>query len=160
MPGRPRKPYLMHVAQGTERAYVKAQNAESLKLKPGSVGDCPAWLPPEGCEEWKRLTGDEDYRRCLSPSTRGALIDYCNLFGRMIRAERRMPEWVDGKATEDLSMPDGSIVPAPRERFIASERQNLHSLRMQLGLTPASASKAKDVTAAVPATNDPWSKLG
>lgn len=140
---RPAKPLALHIVQGTTRSRVKKREKGSLHLAPGSVGECPAWLPPEGREEWARLVADPDYSRCLAPSHRGTLIDYCNLYGRMVRHERRQPMWVDGVELQPQTMPTGEVVAPPWESMSASERQTLHSLRMQLGLTPASQSKVK-----------------
>lgn len=138
MAGRPAKPMRLHVLQGTKRAHHAARENE-LNLKPGDLGPCPAWLPPESRTEWKRLTTDRDYSRCLAPAHRGALIDYCNLYGKMERSERELPRWVNGK--EAAPGLDGT--PPPVETLTSTERNLLHSLRMQLGLTPASQSKVQ-----------------
>lgn len=155
--GRPAKPYALHIAQGTDRSRVKKREADTLKLKPGSVGSCPSWICPEGREEWNRLTRDKDYSRCLVPSMRGTMIRYCSMYGRMIRTEREMVAWVDGKELRPILNEDGSVkVEAPRQKFSVSEGQTLHSLSMQLGLTPASQSK---VHVPVEAADDGWSDL-
>lgn len=134
----------LHVVQGTKRSRHKGRENE-LSLKPGSVGSCPAWLSPESKTEWKRLTEDKDYSRCLAPAHRGALIDYCNLYGRMERSERRLTQWVNG-----------AEVPGSVEVLTSSERNNLHSLRMQLGLTPASQAKVQMPTSEA---NDEWAQF-
>lgn len=148
---RPAKPMALHVVEGTKRSRHAGRENE-LSLKPGSVGECPKWLPPEGKAEWKRLTTDRDYSKCLAPAHRGALIDYCNLYGRMERSERRLPRWIDGK----VAPPDPETGQPPAEFLSSSERNNLHSLRMQLGLTPASQSKVQ-----IPKTetHDEWAQF-
>lgn len=142
-----RKPYALHIAQGTNRARVEKREAGAVHLTPGSVGECPAWISPEGREEWDRLVNDPEYGAILCPVQRGTLIDYCNLYGRMIRSERRMLEWQDGKPAED-----GRI-----EKLQQSEGNRLHSLRMQLGLTPASQSKVQAPVKSSP--ESPWAAL-
>jgi P27 family predicted phage terminase small subunit len=139
MAGRPAKPMALHVVHGTVRKERHGKRVNELRMKPGNLGACPNWLPPEGIEEWKRLTTDREYSKCLSPAHRGALIDYCNLYGRMERSERQLPKWVDGK----IAPADAETGIAPVEFLTSSERNNLHSLRMQLGLTPASQSKVQ-----------------
>lgn len=134
-----RKPQALHIIHGTERARDKQKRKRELCLKAGPVGDCPAWINPEGREEWNRLTSDPDYSPVLAPAMRGTMIDYCNLYGRMIRAEQKLSVWVEKQETEQSD----AKVDGPREAINASERQTLHSLRMQLGLTPASQSKVK-----------------
>lgn len=143
MPGRPAKPKALHIVHGTARKSRMAKRAGELELKPGSIGKCPTWICPEGREEWTRLVKDAEYASVLAPVMRGAVIDYCNLYGRMVRAERRLPMWVDGKEAPAETKRKGKVIPPPRETISASERQTLHSLRMQLGLTPASQSKVK-----------------
>jgi P27 family predicted phage terminase small subunit len=138
-----RKPQALHIIHGTERARDKQRRKKELCLKGGSVGECPSWINPEGREEWNRLTSDPDYSPVLAPAMRGTMIDYCNLYGRMIRHERQLPEWVDGRESQEIVNENGSIIPPLVEKLSASQRQTLHSMRMQLGLTPASQSKVK-----------------
>ncbi len=153
MPGRPPIPFATHEARGTKRSYVKKREAEALSVATGPVGDPPEWISPEGREEWARIIGNEDYVRALTPVDRGAMIDYCNLYGVMVRASRRLPAWIDGAPA---SIPDAEGV-IEREKLGASERQTLHSLRMQLGLTPASRPKVK--APAAKAGDDEWARF-
>lgn len=116
---RPTKPQALHILEGTNRKAADEKRANDLVLPAGAVGDPPEWLLGEGLAEWSRLTQDEHYKVVLSPVHRGALIEYCVLFGRMIE---------DAKGGDKMN---------------SSQRQTFHSLRMQLGITPASQSKVK-----------------
>lgn len=131
---RPRKPTALHVIQGTMRASTKKQRENTLELEPGSPGDAPEWFDATARDEWERLTKDPDYSQVLSAVHRGALIEYCVLFGRMMAEARG-----DGKIS-------------------ASERQTLNSLRMQLGITPASQSKVKTTGKQQP--KNKWADVG
>jgi hypothetical protein len=95
-------------------------------------------LGPYGREEWDALTGHEDYRRVLNPLFRGVLIEYCILWNRMVRTEK-------GETVEK------------DERITGTERQMLQSLRMQLGITPASSAKVKAPVAQPVA--DEWARF-
>lgn len=125
MAGRPPIPLELHKARGTDRTRVHNREKGCLQIDASSVGRCPAWLPREAKAEWKRITGHAEYGRVLSVLDRGALLDYCSLHAQM-EAHHRDP------VNNALSASDG---------------QRLQSLRMQLGLTPASRSKVKAPTA-------------
>ena len=135
---RPRKPAAVHAINGTMRARVKARAETEFQVPAGPVGEAPDWLGPYGREEWDALTSHEDYRRVLNPLFRGVLIEYCILWNRMVRTEKG--ECVDKD-----------------DRITATERQMLQSLRMQLGITPASSTKVK-APAAKPA-QDEWARF-
>lgn len=140
---RPPKPKALHLIHGTARKGRMEKRAGELQLKPGTLGACPAWVCPEGREEWKRLTTDKEYSEVLAPVMRGTLIDYACLHGRMIRSEMGLPAWVGGEELKPLTKPDGTVETPPVEHFSGNDRKVLHSLRMQLGLTPSSQSKVK-----------------
>lgn len=148
--GRPRKALHLHVLEGTRRARHAGRENE-LHLPAGSVGACPSWLPPEGKEEWKRLTTDKHYSKCLAAVHRGALIDYCNLYGRMIRSERGLPRWLNGRVYVPKDRRESKV-----ETLAASERNAMHALRTQLGLTPGSQSKVQLANAA---EQDEWAQF-
>jgi phage terminase small subunit len=131
---RPPKPIALHILDGTDRKDRMEKRQDELKLPPGSVGDPPEWFSPLALEEWNRLTGDPDYSQVLAPVFRGALIEYCFLYGKMLAQ-------VQGTGP-----------------FVAGERQMLHSLRMQLGVTPASQSKVKGPKTEKPGNK--WAKFG
>lgn len=155
MPGQPRKPKALHIIDGTYAPYrMREQGRENeVELKPGSPGRPPRWLSPEGCQEWKRITKDPDYSRILAPADRAALLHYCILHGKMIRAERRLPAWIDGKEAQATE-----TEPAELEKSNSSERAILHSMRMQLGLTPVSRAKVS-APAAPKEDEDRWARL-
>lgn len=127
---RPRKPTALHVVDGTFRKDRHA-GAEVQPTLP--IGDPPDWLEGEALAEWQRLLSDPPYAAVLFLPHRGALLEYCVLFARMI-------EDAKGGATMN-----------------SSQRQNLNSLRMQLGITPASQSKVKIQKAA---PSNPWAEVG
>lgn len=152
---RPLKPARLHEVQGTARKNRMEKRAAELQLSPGSVGVCPAWMSPEAKVEWRRLVKDPEYSQILSPAHRSTLVDYCLLYGKLIRSARGMKAWLDGKQAADLFDGDGKLLrEAERESLNASEGNRLHSLRMQLGLTPASQAKIK--APAAPPAESPW----
>jgi hypothetical protein len=116
---RPRKPLILHKLEGTVRKDRHQKRESELRLDAAPLGDAPEWIDAEGKAEWKRLTEDPTYSQVLSPVHRGALIEYCVLYSRMVRESQML-----GPLT-------------------ASERQTLNSLRMQFGITPASQSKVQ-----------------
>lgn len=102
-------------------------------LPAGAVGDAPEFLKGPALDEWVHLTQNEHYSRLLAPAHRGALVEYCVLFGRMIDDANGLGE------------------------MTASQRQTLNSLRMQLGLTPVSSGK---IAAPVESPSEnPWADL-
>lgn len=122
MPGRPPTPTKIHEMRGTKDSRVKDRIEGSIQIPAGPIGDPPEWLGIYGKEEWANLAGHGTYSQILSPLFRGAVLDYCILWDRLIKTER-------GEAGDN--------------RITATERQMLQSARMQLGLTPASSSKVK-----------------
>lgn len=126
MPGRPRKTLEQHVRQGTFVADRHSDRGfEALQLsapgKPGALGAAPKFLNKHGKAEWKRITEHPTYSVALSEVHRGAVEEYCWLAGRLRGAMSGEPD--------------------PLGPLTATQENKLHSLRMQLGLTPASAAK-------------------
>lgn len=88
-----------------------------LALPAGPLGPPPEWFGATAIEEWNRLT--VELAAVLNPAHRSGLIALCAL------TQREVDEFKDvGKIS-------------------ASERQTLHSLRMQFAAMPASQSKIK-----------------
>lgn len=139
--GRPRKPVLLHKMDGTFR---KDRHALRVSIPPERLGAPPEWLDIDAVEEWKRLTDHPVYGELLSKPHRGALIEYCVLFSRMVR---------DAKGMLFVRSIEGGKVVEIEYRMTASERQTLNSLRMQLGLTPASQSKLTQAPETQPTGN-------
>jgi len=113
---RPRKPVSQLVDPKKHR--LEKRLAE-LSLPAGPIGAAPEWFTAESRDEWDRLTGHAQYSLVLNPIHRGTVIEYCILYGRMVENAR-----------------DGA-------KFSAAERQMLQSIRMQLGITPASQTKVR-----------------
>ncbi len=134
--GRPAKPLLAHRAQNTLRMDRHAGRLGELEISDG-IGAPPKYLPANGKKEWKRLAEHPQYGRALTSLDRDGFAEYCWLHARLI-AEM-----------------EGSITEALRP-LTASDSQRLHSLRMQLGLTPASRSKINLPTKPV---ENKWQKL-
>ena len=108
----------VHQLMAPRRDRLQAR-ANELTLPTSPVGDAPEWLLPDARAEWDLLVLNAEYARALNAAHRGALIEYCVLFGRMLL-------WAKG---------EGAIT--------ASERQTLNSLRLQLGITPAAQCRVK-----------------
>lgn len=128
MAGRPPKPSKLHVLHGT-RPDRKREN--ELEIESGPIGDPPNCVAvvPEAMAEWQLVTSDLIYSQILAPVFRSVLIEYCLLHAEMISGEIK-----------------------------SGDRKQLNSLRMQLGLTPASQSKVR-----VPSkekAKSKWDKLG
>lgn len=134
MAGRPRKPLLLHAIHGTARKDRHAKRGDELQITGEPLGDPPDFLAAEAAEEWIRLTNHAEYKQVLGSIHRSALIEYCTLHGRMIEDVRGGKE------------------------FGSTQRQVLSSLRMQLGLTPASQSKVKFPEK--PKQGNPWAEVG
>lgn len=132
MPGRPPKPFLAHIAQGTDRARVKTREADKAHLEPGDIGPAPKWMNRTMAEEWDRVKSELPY---LAPADRTTVEHHCVLYWRFLQ---------DAKGKSGMT---------------ASERNAFHSIQMQLGRTPASRSKVT-VPSSKPTANDPWAKFG
>lgn len=117
MPGRPRKPFVLHEMQGTNRSRVKKREAGQLKLTPGQLGDAPEWFNDFQRAEWQRVTTHPELRMVLSAADRPVVEHHCVLYERIM---------LDTTGERTMT---------------ASERQCFHSIQMQLGWTPASRSK-------------------
>lgn len=115
---------MLHKLSGTKARSSHAKVDKALVVEGSPIGKPPAWLGSYGKQEWKRLAEHQTYSRVLNPLFFSALLDYCILFDRMIRTEKGESKQGDPK-------------------FTATERQLLGSLRMQLGITPASANKVR-----------------
>lgn len=115
--GRPRKP--VTELKAPKKSRLTARLAE-LSLPAGPLGPPPEWFHPLAVDEWQRVTMNPQYSAVLNPVHRGGLIHYCALHARMVRREMG----------EEIA-------------FSASDQQTLSSLRMQLGLTPASQTKVR-----------------
>lgn len=128
---RPKKPVADLQAKGTFRKDRHAERVNELAVSAGPMGAAPQWFTEDALSEWELLTGHPAYAKVLNPLHRGTLIEYCYLYGVMIDAAKGLGE------------------------ISASQRQTLNSLRMQLGITPASQTKVK-----VPETKPVESKWG
>lgn len=117
MPGRPRKPFVLHEMQGTARSRVKKREAGQLRLPPGDIGEAPEWFNEFQRAEWQRVTTHPELRMVLSAADRPVVEHHCVLYERFM---------LDSQGERNMS---------------ASERQCFHSIQMQLGWTPASRSK-------------------
>lgn len=135
--GRPAKPLTAHRAQNTLRMDRHANRLGELTLV-GNIGQPPKWMPKEGKKLWKHLTGIGGYGSILSPQHRAGFEDYCWLEARL-KAEQGMVH--EGENLKFLS---------------ASEKQMLHSMRMQVAGYPGSNSK---VTLPVKPVENKWQDL-
>lgn len=135
--GRPAKPLAIHRLQGTARMDRHANRIGELEVS-GAIGKPPKWLPKEARAEWKRLAEHPQYGKALTELDRDGFMEYCWLHarlvdeiqGRCVIRQKDAPAIVQ-EGTEGL------------EPLTSSDSQRLHSLRMQLGLTPASRSKVR-----------------
>lgn len=134
MPGRPRKPLLLHAIHGTARKDRHDKRAEELQITGESLGDPPDFLGAEAKKEWILLTTHKEYKQILGTPHRSLLIEYCTLHGRMIE---------DAKGGTPLN---------------STQRQILSSLRQQLAATPASQSKVK--LPEKPKSGNRWAEVG
>jgi len=149
--GRPAKPLLAHRAQNTLRMDRHAGRLGELEIT-DSIGAPPSYLPAEGKAEWERLTAHPQYGRALTSLDRDGFAEYCWLHARLAAEMAGMAIY----RTRDgvVIRPDGCV--EDLEVMSASDSQRLHSLRMQLGLTPASRSKISLPTKPV---ENKWQKL-
>ena len=132
---RPKKPQALHILHGTNRPDRDAARVGELVVPPGDIGDCPEWFEDDARDEWLRLVTDPHYSKVLASVHRGALLEYCVLYARMVQ---------DAMGSGDMN---------------SSQRQTLNSLRMQLGLTPASQSKVAAPAVPVQPEESPWEAL-
>ena len=127
--GRPRIPARIHEIRGTADAEIRRRAATELTIEPGDIGEPPEWLGEYGKAEWALLANHPQYKKILSPLHHGTVLEYCILYDRMVKTEMGI---------------------AGDERLTGTERQMLHSLRLQLGITPAAAAKVKVPVAEAP----------
>lgn len=130
---RPKKPKKLLVLKGTARKHRMEARENELELTAGPMGDPPDWMPEVGVREWHRLCSDPEYSQVLAPAMRSTLESYCLLYARFV---------ADAKGEGGLT---------------ASEGRRLHSLTMQLGLTPASQSKVSAPAKQKP--ESPWARV-
>lgn len=142
--GRPAKPLAAHILQGTARMQRHAGRVGELSLEE-EIGPAPKCLSAGAAKEWRRLAKHHLYGKVLTSLDRDALMDYCDLHDRHERTVRLRKELEECAASENFSQDEFER----KDRTIraiqptASERQIQQSLRMQLGLTPASRSKVR-----------------
>ncbi len=130
MAGRPPIPITRHKQRGT---YRKDRHAGKFQASAGEIGPPPGWMAGDALVEWNRLVTHREYKQVIGATHRSALEEYCVLYGRMIE---------DAKGTAEMS---------------ATQRQVLHGLRMQLGLTPASQGKIRQPDKK--ADDNPWAEF-
>lgn len=126
MAGRPRKPAALHDLEGTARKHITDQRKAELLLtaKEGSIGDPPEYLNPAAKAHWIKLRAFTQYDQVLCPAFIDTLAEYCSL---QVRHEQDCRTRNHNK--------NGTM------NMRNEDYRRLHSLRMQLGLTPASQSK-------------------
>lgn len=134
--GRPAKPLAAHRLAGTVRLDRHANRIGELSIEDG-IGKAPAFLPAEGRKEWKRLASHPQYGRALTSLDRDGFTEYCWLHARMVAEIQGLTSI---RAIGEVITPEGG---EGLFALSASDSQRLHSLRMQLGLTPASRSKVR-----------------
>lgn len=152
--GRPAKPLLAHRAQNTLRMDRHASRLGELEIT-DSIGAPPSYLPKDGKKEWKRLAEHPQYGRALTSLDRDGFAEYCWLHARLVAemAGKAIIKVREGGSVK-IFKPEGAT--ENLEALSASDSQRLHSLRMQLGLTPASRSKINLPTKPV---ENKWHKL-
>ncbi len=109
--------------------YRADRHGGKLDVPDVSLGEAPEWFDDVARAEWIRLAE----MKHIKAAHKAEVEHYCVLYSRMID---------DARGVKDMS---------------SSSRQMLHSMSMQLGLTPASQGKIP----AVPEDkkSDPWAKL-
>ena len=127
---------MAHRAQNTLRMDRHAHRLGELEVHDG-IGDPPEYLHEPGKQEWTRLAQHPQYGRALTSLDRDGFTEYCWLHARL--------------AMEISGIEHDTLRP-----LSASDSQRLHSLRMQLGLTPASRSK---ITLPTRPVESKWQKL-
>lgn len=133
MPGRPRKPLILHKIEGTARRDRLAKRNGELQLA-SAHPDVPEWLCEEGKSEWERLLRDERYAAAVALVDRGMLAVYCQLWGHFVEGE---------KSKKPLG---------------GRQLQTLVAVAAKLGLNPTDRCKVK--TAPEQKADDPWAALG
>lgn len=132
MPGRPKKPLILHRIEGTGRKCRIEKRKNELQLDP-TVPECPDWLWLEAKEEWKRLVSDSRYAVALSNVDRGMIALYCQLWARFVKGEQ-----------EDNPIGGRQL-------------QTLVATAAKLGLNPVDRTKVPVVQPEKP--DSPWAKL-
>jgi phage terminase small subunit len=134
MPGRPKKPLLLHNLHGTARKSRMEKRAGEMQLE-SATPDPPEWLLPEARAEWDRLIANSKYKLALATVDRAMMAAYCQLWAKFVDAE------LSGK------------------EFGGRQLMSLIQIAAKLGLNPQDRTKIK--TAAPPEKADnPWAALG
>lgn len=137
MPGRPKKPLVLHKLHGTARKARMEKRAGEMQLE-SALPDPPEWLLPEARAEWERLLANSQYRLALATVDRAMMAAYCQLWARFVMAQQ-------GTAEE-------------AEKFGGRQLMSLVQIAGKLGLNPQDRTKIKTPAAPEKGEN-PWAAL-
>jgi phage terminase small subunit len=88
MPGRPPKPTVLHLIEGTGRKSRLAKRKGEVDPE-GGIPEPPEWMLPEALVEWGRLTSDGRYVKALRKVDRVALATFCQMWARFVDGEKK-----------------------------------------------------------------------
>ena len=129
MAGRKPKPASLHLIHGTTSETVQTV-PQNKKKQP--LPACPAWVPPAGKQEWKRVSKILGDLNILTLADRSLMIQYCVMFAQLH---------------------DDPLA------FSPSGHAQFRMAQSELGLTPASRAKIAAPTDDGDKEADPWAKL-
>jgi len=108
--------------------------------KPRGRPQCPAWLPREAKNEWKRMSTELERLGLLTSVDRAAFASYCLAWDRLINAEKVLQE--QGLV---MSFPrdDGTEYLQQRPEVSISNKAmiQIRAFCVEFGLTPASRAR-------------------
>jgi P27 family predicted phage terminase small subunit len=138
-------------AQGRHRKPVAPRKSPPV-MPVMAVPRAPAWLSRPAQIEWRRTAPQLIQRSVLTTSDLPVLECFCSAKGRLVMAEEILAR--DGLI---VTLGGGVLAKHPACAIVNEASQVIKTLGQQLGLTPASRSKA--ATSPTPGAANPWEGL-
>lgn len=122
---------MLPVARG-RKADIRALDGALSKAPPA-----PAWLPPHGRAEWRRVLPTLVKQRKIASNELGVVESYCVAVANMRAAQARIDE--DGHFI--TSPTSGELKRHPATTLLKEAIESARRLAAELGITPASRNK-------------------
>lgn len=139
MVGRPRKPTVLHVIDGTARP--DRQNRREPKPKPTTRPVCPRHLDEVAKNEWRRVVPELVQLGVLARIDTATLAAYCQNFSRWVAAERELEKHGGLTYVSDTGM----IRKHPAVSIAHDAMTAMKGFAAEYGLTPASRARVHGV---------------
>lgn len=133
MPGPPKKPTLLKLAEGTYREDRVAKDEPKPKAR---VPNPPKHMGKIALEEWHRLVEELKELGLITNLDRAALVVYCDLWEHYVIASEKVK--TQGQV---IQTSNGNTIENPQFSIKKRAAEMMHKFLIEFGMTPASRTR-------------------